>query len=386
MKVAIMVGSLTRSAGGLFNSVRLSSKYLLGQGVDVDVFGYERVDVASDLNEWLPIVPKPLGSSFRSIATRLGVPGALDAEDYDLVHQHGIWQPFSLSTRSWGKRLDRPVVISPRGMLDAWAMRNSAWKKRIAMRLFERSNLKSASCLHALNANEMETMRRLGLENPVAIIPNGVTPGVMERTIAPPDAYARESRRKLLFLGRLHPKKGLIETLDGWARAQGIDDSLAKDWVLVIAGWDDGGHLGELERHADSLGIAGSVMFSGPAFGAEKESILHHSDAFVLASHSEGLPMSVLEAWSHALPVLMTSACNLPEAFDIGAAIEISTAPEEMARTIAVSLTDPSLSYYGETGRELVSNKFTWERISRDLASLYGWLCGASDRPDFVER
>lgn len=384
MKVAVIVGSLTRSAGGLFNSVRMSSHYLLRQGVDVEVFGFERVDVASDLDAWLPIVPKPLGSSLRSVASRVGIPGALDDGKYDVVHQHGIWQPFSLNTRAWGKRNDRPVVVSPRGMLDAWAMQNSAWKKRIAMRLFEGSNLRNASCLHALNTSEMDTMRELGLDNPVAIIPNGVAPNEKDSMIKRPSAYLRDGRRKLLFLGRIHPKKGLNETLEGWAGAQQIDESLAKDWVLVIAGWDDGGHLNDLQRKADSLGLSGSVIFQGPAFGADKESILCHSDAFILASHSEGLPMSVLEAWSHGLPVLMTPECNLPEAFDVGAAIKISTDPVEIARKISTSLSDPGLSSYGETGMALVASKFTWKKISRDFASLYGWLAGASEKPDFV--
>ena len=70
-----------------------------------------------------------------------------------------------------------------------------------------------------------------------------------------------------------------------------------------------------------------SVVFLGPQFGAEKSECYRACDAFILPSLSEGLPMTVLEAWSYAKPVLMTAECNLPEGFAAGAAVRIGPVP-----------------------------------------------------------
>jgi poly(glycerol-phosphate) alpha-glucosyltransferase len=132
------------------------------------------------------------------------------------------------------------------------------------------------------------------------------------------------------------------------------------------------------------LGLDAAVQFTGPVFGSEKARLLHAADAFILASHSEGLPMAVLEAWSHGCPVLMTGACNLLEGFSAGAAIEITTDPAMMAPVIAASLADPNLPRLGVAGRRLVTERFSWDRVGRDFADVYSWLAGHGPRPDCV--
>src|SRR5690606_14930940 len=184
-------------------------------------------------------------------------------------------------------------------------------------------------CLHALNEAEARAIRAFGLNNPICVVPNGVDP--------PPDvARARpawaeqvaQDRRILLFLGRLHPKKGLGNLLCAWKE---VRSRATDDWLLVVAGWDQGGHERRLRRLAEEYGIAPTLRFVGPQFGDDKAASLALADAFVLPSVSEGLPVAVLEAWSHGLPVLMTEACNLPEGFAAGAALAIGPDPAGIA-------------------------------------------------------
>lgn len=116
----------------------------------------------------------------------------------------------------------------------------------------------------------------------------------------------------LHYLGRLHPKKGLLKLVG--ARAS-VPFSTHKEWLPVIAGWHQAGHETEVKCLARGLGVEMSVRFVGPQYGDDKEATLVRADAFVLPSFSEGLPVAVFEAWPWALPVLMTPQCNLPEGF-----------------------------------------------------------------------
>ena len=133
----------------------------------------------------------------------------------DLVHTHGLWTYLSIATSRWSKShgslRPHPYLVSTHGMLDPWALRNSRWKKIIAAFVFERRHLKNAACIHAVNQAEAAAIRAFGLRNPICVIPNGVElcrsdgPDRM-----PPWAAEAVGRRKvLLYLGRLHPKKGL---------------------------------------------------------------------------------------------------------------------------------------------------------------------------------
>jgi poly(glycerol-phosphate) alpha-glucosyltransferase len=271
-------------------------------------------------------------------------------------------------------------------MLDQWALKNSAWKKRLALALFERQNLNDAACLHALTLDELAGFRAFGLQNPIAVIPNGVDAASNGPPLPRSVLLTGDPRRIVLFLGRIHPKKGLSETLEAWSRAIVLRPALRESWALVVAGWDDGSWLEGLRRQAGALGLEGDVKFVGPVNGPAKTSMLHHAEAFILASHSEGLPMSVLEAWAHGVPVLMTRACNLPEGFAAGAAVEITVEPEAMAATLVEALESEALTAMGAAGRLLVAEHFSWTAVGRSMKAVYDWLAGRGPRPACVSR
>jgi poly(glycerol-phosphate) alpha-glucosyltransferase len=129
-----------------------------------------------------------------------------------------------------------------------------------------------------------------------------------------------------------------------------------------------------------------SVIFVGPAFGATKDSLLRQASAFILPSFSEGLPMSVLEAWSYRLPVLMTDACNLPEGFATGAALRIGSDVESITEGMRLlqESTIPDLQSIGQNGRALVERQFTWPMVAAQMKSVYEWVLGGGDKPGCV--
>jgi poly(glycerol-phosphate) alpha-glucosyltransferase len=283
-------------------------------------------------------------------------------------------------------------------MLDPWALSRSRWKKRIAAAWYEASHLRDAACIHALCKSEAESIRAYGLKNPVCVIPNAVG-------LPPEESEGRRSGEKkiLLFLGRLHPKKGLPNALRAWKQAF---HSKSDEWQFVIAGWDQGGHEAELKRLCTELGLAyvetpaseflsenwklktenSQIVFVGPAFGQAKETLLRSASAFILPSFSEGLPMSVLEAWSYRLPVLMTDHCNIPEGFAADAALRISTDPESIAEGMRLLFRSPAsdLCTLGDNGRRLVSERFTWPQVAAQMKEVYEWVLGGGPKPGSV--
>lgn len=356
---------------------------LIKIGARVSVHGVADDWAEGDRASWAPASVRIHGPVVRSFSYAPTLSKALNDTALDIVHQHGLWLYPSVAVSSWRRKSGKPVMISTQGMLEPWALKNSAWKKRLALLLFERSNLAQASCIHCSDA-EVEGVRAVGLRNPIAIIPNGAD--LPDLTISPPRPgwLPNDGRRTLLFLGRLHPKKGIREMLDAWAILRRLNSRIAADWRLVFVGWDDGGHSNSYVTHARSIGLD-DIIFPGPIFGEEKKAAYMYADAFVLPSYSEGFPMTILEAWAHSLPVFMTRACNIPEGFDVGAAIEIDTDPDRLARILFHSLSVADLAEMGRNGRTLVEARFAWPLIAAELYAVYRWLTLGVDRPCCVQ-
>ena len=362
MRVGFLVSSVSREAGGLFQSVRGLAKAVASTNANVRVFGIRDEQSAVDLQEWRPLSVQTFRPRLRAwgYSNQL-VPAMLDA-DLDILSVHGLWKYCSVGSQRWHRQTGRPYVVHPHGMLDSWALRNARWKKRIAAALYENQHLRGAACLRALSEAEAQSIRSYGLRNPICVIPNGVDlPDLRESNAKTQSA----NRKTLLYLGRLHPKKNISNLIRAWNETFNSQPGSGDRWVLAIAGWDQGGYESELKR----IAAGPSVVFLGPQFGADKSECYRTCDAFILPSLSEGLPMTVLEAWAHAKPVLMTPECNLPEGFEANAALRIGTTPEEIAAGLKVlrEMSDTDRSQMGNRGRALVATRFSWPRIGEQM-------------------
>jgi poly(glycerol-phosphate) alpha-glucosyltransferase len=384
MKTTMLTPSLSRQAGGIFEAERRLSQALHRlPDVDIGVVGLRDEKTIADLPAWAPLAPEVLSTwGPDAFGYAPGLVNTLMETRADVLHLHALWMYTTVAALRWRRATRRPHVVSVHGMLDPWAVDHAGWKKQIVGWLYEHRSLRRAACLHALNEEERTAIREYGLETPVCVVPNGVD--LPETAPAPKPPWAEngvaEEDRVLLFLGRLHPKKGLSKLLTAWER---VDPS---GWHLAIIGWDDGGHEASLKDQAEEESLTDRVHFLGPRFGEEKEAAYHHADAFVLPSHSEGLPMTVLEAWSHRLPVLMTPACNLTEGFRAGAALSTKPSAEKVAEGLhrLMSLSPEDRRTMGQEGRALVERNYTWPQIARTMRNVYRWTLGGGRRPDCV--
>lgn len=313
------------------------------------------------------------------------LPGELTAFAPDIIHIHGVWTALSYFHQRFQRSQCTPYVISPHGMLDSWALQNSKWKKVVAGKLCEREHLSGANALIALCESEAQSIRAFGLKNPVVIIPNGIDlPDLTTESVEAP--WAGEGRRALLFLGRIHPKKGLPLLLSAWAEEKKKNPRIADEWFLAIGGWSEVGHIDELKQQAISLNISKDVRFLGSLYGKEKDAVLRNASAYVLPSYSEGLPMSVLEAWSYKLPSLITPECNLSEGFTADAALRIDTTVASVQDGLRklFMMSEQEREVLGSRAYDLVREQFTWDQIAKQTVSVYDWLLGGGDAPESV--
>ncbi|WP_243844498.1 glycosyltransferase [Qipengyuania flava] len=388
MRVASLCPTISSAGGGVVPAVRGLNQALVQAGLEVTTHAALEPLMTSELSEWDGLNTKlhPV-RSFGPLRWQTSLRGSLANSHPDVLHLHGLWlHPSLVSVRYPGRDAVRAKIISPHGMLDSWALRNSRWKKRIALTLFERANLDGATCLHALNRAECDAIREAGFTAPVAIIPNGVDLAELAGPVGEA-AWSSElppAAKVLLFIGRLHPKKGISRLIEAFSQLSSLERG---EWHVVIAGWDQGGHFSDLKELACQRNIADRVHFVGPQFGHAKRSTFNRADAFVLPSVSEGLPIAVLEAFSFGLPVLMTDACNMPESFEAGAAFRI--------RSDESLLRDDLRNYFsmnparhlevGRLGRRMAERYYTWEGIGLQMKQVYLWSLGEGDAPDCLD-
>jgi glycosyltransferase involved in cell wall biosynthesis len=369
MRVGFLVSSVSREAGGLFESVRGLAKAVASKNANAHVFGIRDEQSAVDLQEWQPLSVQTFRPQLRAWGYSNQLVPAMLGADLDVLSVHGLWKYCSVGSQRWHRGTDRPYIVHPHGMLDQWALRNARWKKRIAAVLYENQHLRGAACLRALSEAEARSIRSYGLRNPICVIPNGVDLPDLRESNAKTQS---ENGKTLLYLGRLHPKKNLINLIRAWNHLSNSQCAESKCWVLAIAGWDQGGYESELRR----IAAADSIVFLGSRFGAEKSQCYRTCDAFIMPSLSEGLPMTVLEAWAYAKPVVMTPECNLLEGFSAGAALRVGPTPEEIAdglRSI-IQMSDDDRKAMGARGRDLVTTKFSWPRIGEQMRAVYEWV------------
>lgn len=299
------------------------------------------------------------------------------------LHIHGLWEASTALACSATRRLGIPYVLSSHGMLEPWALANGRVKKLLYKQLVEQRNVAYADCLHALTLAEAEQLCRFGARGPIAIIPNGVdVPFIRDAQPFLNLHPELEGKRIVLYLARLHPKKGVDLLLQAWQQVA----LQHADAHLVIAGPDSENMLARLQQQASKNSLADRITFTGMLAGTMKWSALAAAEAFILPSHSEGLSVSVLEAMGMGLPVVVTFACNMPEVTSTRSGWEIETAPEAIADALS-ELFDQhprENAAIGKRGAQLVRERYTWAVVASKMASVYRWIEGAP-MPEDVE-
>lgn len=309
-----------------------------------------------------------------AILTRHARALRIKAKVADIVHNHSLWSMVNVASGLLVPAYRARLVTSPRGTLSSWALARRGQQKR-ALWVLQRRALEKASLVHATSDEEYQDIRARGLAVPIAIVPNGVD-------IPPPSARREgKARSTLLYLGRLHPIKGLDNLLEAWSRVQHRYPA----WDLRIVGGGESSHEAHLKRLAAQLELR-RVEFRGPLYGAEKARAYSEASLFVLPSLSENFGMVVAEALSHGCPAVV---CNgAPWSGLVRERCGWWIAPEVAGLTAgleaAMSTGGADLAEMGRRGRAWMERDFGWEAVAERMEMSYAWVLGVADRPDWV--
>ncbi len=376
LKVALLTGKMSPAAGGLGVSVPgLAFGVDAFDDIDMHVFGTQDPNDPMAARNWGPRVTSFRATKPVALQRAPAMAKALADLQPDLVDVQGLWTWASKVSLDHFKRTQTPYIVTPRGMLDPWARRNSAWKKRLFAAFAENAHLRAARCLRATSELEASHFRDIGLINPIAIVANGIDlPDLAEREIQP--------LRTLLFISRIHPKKGLSFLLNSWEAV--YQDY--PDWQLIIAGIDEGGHEAELKRMANDKHLK-RIHFVGAVHGAQKQKLYRNADVFILPSHGENFGLVIAEALAQETPVITTT--NTPwsglKTHACGWSIELEQTKLNDTLRHALMQKPAALQIMGKRGRKWVRDDFSAEQVSVKMREIYLWAAGHRARPDHVD-
>ena len=289
---------LSQSAAGLRPSV------VTFAAPDADRRAIRRLESAG-----VPVAALPAGNRL-SAARRLRDAGPDLIRDADGLHLHGLWEELQPRLAAAAGRAGVPCVVSPRGMLAPWSLARGRVKKRVYFELRARRMLDAAAAIHITTAEEGRLFARLNLAAPTVTVPNGID----RREFAAPDPAAfragvpelrRHAGPLAVFLGRLHPVKGLEELIPGFARC-GVPGA-----KLALVGPGEASYERKLRRLAAACGAGDRVSFCGMRHGAGRVDALAAADLFVLPSYQENFGVAAAEALACGVPVLLGRGVNL---------------------------------------------------------------------------
>lgn len=334
----------------------------------VEVWYFRRQD---RIKKWLPFVPYLAKSIGYLYAPRMQAALNAIVPGVDVVHSH---LPFIYPTHAAAYaafKYKKAFFYHQRGVLDPAHLRFRSVKKRIVLKLIEKPIMQRATCLIGLTEYERRSYVLLGVNTPCEVIPNGIDtreywhetdPAWHRRIGVEPNATM------ILFMGRLHPTKGVERLLDAFLR---IKDDFPRA-VLVLAGPDEFGLQKKVKDAVLTQCEHGRILFTGMVSGDVKKALLARANVFCLPSNAEGLSIAVLEAMASRTAVLLSVGCHFNEVEEQGAGRVCAAEPKAIAECLKEMLNNPEeLSKMGWRGYEFVRSQYDWNVVVDKLCSLY---------------
>jgi len=290
----------------------------------------------------------------------------ISEKDNLVIHDNGIWLPYSGVLHNLAHQHNIPVITSIHGMLEPWPINYRRIRKLAAWHIYQKSRLERNVLLHATTIIEAENLRKLGLNLPIAVIPSGTI--IPEQASLPKPERSR--KRTMLYLSRIHPKKGLLNLV------KAIDYLRPSDWKVVIAGYDENNYQAIVEKAVLDAGLKDYFTFVGSVDEEQKWGLYNSADLFILPTHSENFGNVVTEALAAGTPVITTRGTPWKELIDCNRGWWVEPTVSGLIESLenAFSLDDQELKQMGKNGRMLIEEKYNWPAIAKDLNDVYQWM------------
>lgn len=299
--------------------------------------------------------------------------------DTEVFHANGLWDfPMHIMAK-YARELKLPYIISPHGMLEPWSLTQSTFKKKLALKLYQHKDLKLASCIHTTAQSEADNIRALGFKNPIAIIPNGINlkefPNYEKKELL---------KRKVLFLSRIHSKKGVELLINAWNE---LNNEITSGWEVEIVGNGEEAYINSLKKMINSLNLGCSIIISEPVFGEMKIKKYQSASLFVLPTYSENFGIVIAEALASKVPVITTYGAPWEDlnTYKCGQWVEIGKEPLMQSLEIMLLKSKEELNEMGDNGRMLIENQYGMEAVANKMIKLYEWLLTNKTKPEFIK-
>lgn len=377
MKILQTIHCLDKSWGGPSTCTYQLVKGLNEIGTSTDIFSLashsegDRIGDDSFIKYVADDTKTPLriSSNYREFLSKNG-------RCYDIIHANTIWLWTTHSAVSFANSQRKPLVLSPHGMLYSEALKVSKWKKKIILPLFQLKDLKNADVLHATSIAELNAIRKFGLTNPVAVVPNGLYIGIL------PKMRTKENQiRHFGFVGRINPIKNIDILLQAW----NLLGTKTSDCKLSIIGIEDINYEQQLRSYVTIHKLT-NVKFVGFLSGDRLSEAINNLDYLVLPSKSENFGMVVPEALINGVPVIASRGTPWEELKQRKCGWWLDCSTDELSQTLleAINLEESKRKEMGARGQKLVCEKYTIRSVALQMTSLYQWLLHDTDKPVFV--
>lgn len=292
------------------------------------------------------------------------------SQKYDLLHIHAIFSYPSTIAMTIARLRQIPYIVRPLGQLCQWSLQQGQRKKQLYLDLIERANLQNSQALHFTSVQEQQEAMQLGLSTSSFIVPHGLV--LPDRL---PDARQQLRQRLnlpdqqpiILFLSRLHPKKGLDYLIPALAACQDLP------FTFVLAGEGSPSYEAALKEQIQLAGLADRTLQVGFVAGEFKQLLLQGADLFALTSHSENFGLAVLEALAAGLPVLTTPNVALADVVKqerLGWVTPLDC--QSIAGQLRQVLQSPQMAQFmGRSAQSVVQNRYSWQAIASSLIKRY---------------
>jgi glycosyltransferase involved in cell wall biosynthesis len=301
--------------------------------------------------------------------------------EYDLVHVHAIFSYASTMAMAIARIRKVPYMNMPHGLLCKWSLQQSRFRKQIYLNVIERSNLLHSQSLHFTTQQEQQEFNLLELNISNFILPNGVKiptliPNAQEqvRQIHQiPDHYPI-----LLFISRIHPKKGLEYLISALGKLTEYN------FVLIIAGSGESDYVNQIQDLLVTQGISDRTHLVGFVKGETKNLYLQGADLFTLTSHSENFGIAAIESLVAGTPVLITDGVAIApmvqeQAIGYVTKLEINA----IVSTIQEFFDHPQIAKQkGDRAQQYIIQHYAWAKIAHNLKATYTKICKMDFYPD----
>lgn len=363
MKIIHFIPSIDRTAGGTTSYIQLLAKELgkLCELYIVTAPSEKPVKIENAQVKFIPCKWKEK-KSMKNAWNKL-----LHEINPDVVHINCCWLPQCAWAQSWAQKAGYKVILTPHGMLEPWIIARHYWTRKFpALLLYQKKAIEKATCLHATSESEKENLLKLGYNNRIEIIANGID----VENIAIKKDWTR--KKQILFLSRIHVKKGINFLLEAVAE---LKDKLA-GYTIYIAGEGEAQYINQLKEEVAQLKIESMINFCGGVYGTKKWQLFRDADVFVLPTNSENFGIAIAEALASGTPVITTKGTPWKElkTNHCGWWTEIGSKATKEALLNFLTLSEEELKIMGYNGRKLIENKYSTKKMSQDMFSLYNQI------------